>query len=71
MKYRPVILYAKYHFVRRVGWHLKIKKMCSEMVKNGPKSTKCALSMVPLGIAMVMKYLFLFLINETYGCFKE
>ena len=42
MKYHPEILYAKYHFVRRVGWHLKIKKMCSEMVKNRPKSAKCA-----------------------------
>ena len=53
MTYHPEILYAKYHFVRRVGWHLKIKKkMCSEIVKNRPKSVKCALSMVLLGIAM-------------------
>ena len=37
MKYHPEILYAKYHFVRRVGWHLKIKKMCSKMVKIDPK----------------------------------
>ena len=26
--------------------------MCSEMVKNRPKSAKCALSMVLLGVAM-------------------
>ena len=52
MKYYPEILYAKYHFVRLVGWHLKIKKKCSEMVKNRPKSAKCALSMVLLGVAM-------------------
>ena len=43
MKYHPEILYAKYHFVRHVGWHLKNKKMCSEMVKTRPKSAKCAL----------------------------
>ena len=53
MEYHPEILYAKYHFVRHVGWHLRIKKMCSEMVKNRPKSAKCALSMVLLGVAMV------------------
>ena len=35
MKYHPEILYAKYHFVRHVGWHLK---MYSEMVK---KTKKC------------------------------
>ena len=52
MKYHPAILYAKYNFVRSVGWHLKIKKMCSEMVKNGPKCAKCAISMVLLGVAM-------------------
>ena len=28
MKYHPEILYAKYHFVRRVDWHLKNKKKC-------------------------------------------
>ena len=28
---------AKYRFVRRGGWHLKIKKMCSEMVKIDQK----------------------------------
>ena len=28
MKCQPEILYAKYHFVRRVGRHLKIKKEC-------------------------------------------
>ena len=39
MKYHPEILYAKYNFIWSVGWHLKItKKMCSEMVKNRPKS---------------------------------
>ena len=54
MKYHPEILYAKYNFVRSVGWHLKIKKMCSEMVKNRPKSAECALSMVLLGVAMAM-----------------
>ena len=50
--------------------------MCSEMVKNRPKSAELALSMVLLGVAMTMlvgqmKYLVLFLIEETYGCFKE
>ena len=52
MKYHPEILYAEYNFVRSVGWHLKIKKMCSEMVQNIPKSDECALSMVLLGVAM-------------------
>ena len=37
MKYHPEILYAKYHFVRRVGWHLKIKKCVLSMVKYRPK----------------------------------
>ena len=46
------MLYAKYDFVRGVGWHLKIKKICSKMVKNRPKSAKCALSMVLAGVAM-------------------
>ena len=50
--------------------------MCSEIGKNRPKSAKCALSMVLLGVAMatlveLMKYLFLFLIEEIYDCFKE
>ena len=49
MKYFPEIRYAKYHFVRRVGWYLK---MFSEMVKNRSKSVKCALSMVLLHVAM-------------------
>ena len=52
MKYHPEILYAKYDFVWGVGWHLKIKKICPKMVKNRPKSAKCALSMVLLGVAM-------------------
>ena len=52
MKYHPEMVYAKYHFVRRVGCRLKIKKMCSEMVKNRPKTAKCALSIVLLGVAM-------------------
>ena len=26
MEYHPEILYAKYYFIRRVGWHLKNKK---------------------------------------------
>ena len=52
MKYHPEILYAKYHFVRSVGWQLKIKKICSEMVKNRPKSAESALSLVLLGVAM-------------------
>ena len=51
MKYHPGTLHAKYHFVWSVGWHLKIKKMCSEMVENRPKSAECALSMVLLGVA--------------------
>ena len=68
MKYHPEILYDKYHFARRVGWHLKIKKMCSEMVKNRSKSAESALSMVLLGVAMTMlegqmKFFFLFLIE--------
>ena len=71
MKYHPEILYAEYNFVRSVGWHLEIKKMCSEMVKNRPKSAECALSMVLLGVAMatligLMKYLFLFLIGDIW-----
>ena len=50
--------------------------MCSEMVKNRPKSAECALPMVLLGVAMAtlvgkMTYLFLLLMEETYGCFKE
>ena len=49
MKYHPEILVAKYHFVGRVGWHL-----CSEIVKSRPKSAKCALYMVLLGLAMAM-----------------
>ena len=36
------------------GLALKNKKMCSEMVKNRPKSAKCALSMVLLGVGMAM-----------------
>ena len=28
MRFHPEILYDKYHFVSRVGWHLKIKKKC-------------------------------------------
>ena len=52
MEYHPEILYAKYHFVRRMGRHLKIKKNnVSEMVKNRQKSAKCALSMVLLRVA--------------------
>ena len=42
MKYHPEILYAKYHFVRRVGWHLKIGqketkkcRMCSIYGSSG------------------------------------
>ena len=35
MKYHPEILYAKDHFVRRLGWHLKIKK--KNMFRNGQK----------------------------------
>ena len=50
--YHPEILYAKYHFVRSVGRHLKIKEMCSEMVKNSPKSAEGALFMVLLRVAM-------------------
>ena len=37
MKYHPEILYAKYHFVRRVGWHLKIKKCVQKWSKKDPK----------------------------------
>ena len=55
----------------------KKKEMCSEMVKNRPKSSaNYAQSMILLGFAMAtlvgkMKYLFLFSIEETYDCFKE
>ena len=52
MKYHPEILYAKYDFVRGVGWHLKIKKNMFKNGQNRPKSAKCALSMVLPGIAM-------------------
>ena len=77
MKYHPEILYANYHFVRRVDWHLKIKKKCSEMVKNRPKSAKCALSMVLLSgrchgnACRINEVLVLVLIEETCDCFKE
>ena len=37
MKYHPEILYAKYHFVRRVGWHLKIKKYVQKWSKIDPE----------------------------------
>ena len=37
MNYHPEILYAKYHFVRRVGWHLKIKKCVRKWSKIDPK----------------------------------
>ena len=38
----------KYHFVRRVGRHLRL-----EIDKYVPKSAKCALSMVLLHVSMV------------------
>ena len=46
------------------------------MGKNRPKCAKSALSMDLLGVAMatlveLMKYLFLFLIEEIYDCFKK
>ena len=53
MEYHLEILYAKYHFVRRVGWHLKLKKCVQKWPKNRPKSAEFALSMVLLGAAMV------------------
>ena len=34
MKYHPEILYAKYDFVRGVGWHLKIKKYVQKWSKK-------------------------------------
>ena len=37
MKYHPEILYAKYHFVRRVGWHLKMKKCVQKWSKIDQK----------------------------------
>ena len=36
MKYHSEILYAKYYFVRRVGWYLKIKNV----FRNGKKYNK-------------------------------
>ena len=75
MKYHAEILYAKYHFVRHVGWHLKLKNVFRHGQKR-PKSAKYAISMILLGVAMAtrvgkMNYLFLFLIDETYGSFKK
>ena len=40
MKYHPEILYAKYNFVRRVGWHLKIKKCVQKWSKIDQKVQK-------------------------------
>ena len=37
MEYHPEILYAKYHFVRHVGWHLKIKKCVQKWSKIDQK----------------------------------
>ena len=37
MKYHQEILYAKYHFVRRVGWYLKIKKCVQKWSKIDQK----------------------------------
>ena len=37
MKYHPEILYAKYHFVCHVGWHLKIKKCVQKWSKIDQK----------------------------------
>ena len=54
MKYHPEILYAKYHFVRRVGWHLKIKKCVQKWSKIDQKVQNVLyISMVLLGVAMV------------------
>ena len=47
MEYHPEILYAKYHFVRHVGRHLKIKicvqkwSKIDQKVQNG-SSTRCS-----------------------------
>ena len=41
MKYHPEILYANYHFVRRVGWHLKIKKCVQKWSRVDQKVQKC------------------------------
>ena len=75
---RPLDRVSLVSFCSSCGLALKNKKMYSEMVKNRPESTKCALSMALLGVGLatlvgynLMKYLFLFLIEETYGCFKE
>ena len=54
MKYHPEILVAKYHFVGRVVWSCGLALMCSEIVKSRPKSAKCAIYMVLLGLAMAM-----------------
>ena len=43
MKYHPEILYAKYHFVRRVGWHLKIKKCVQKWSKIDKKCKMCSI----------------------------
>ena len=43
---------CKVSFCLSRGPLFKNKKMCLEMVKNRPKSAKCALSMVLLRVAM-------------------
>ena len=42
-KYHPEILHVKYHFVRCVGWHLKIKKCVQKWSKIDQKvqNMKC------------------------------
>ena len=75
MKYHPVILYAKYHFVCHVGWHFKLKHVLRNG-QNRSKNEKCALSMAHLCIAIAtlvgyMQNVFWILKEETCGCFKE
>ena len=43
MKYHPEILYAKYNFVRSVGWHLKIKKCVQKWLKLDQKVRLCSI----------------------------
>ena len=43
MKYHPEILYAKYHFVRCVGWHLIILKCIQKWSKMTQKCKMCSI----------------------------
>ena len=63
MKYHPEILYAQYHFVRRVGWHLEIKT-CSEMVKIDQKTQNVLYLWVFYGNACRRNEVFVLVFNR-------